>query len=345
MVKAGASRPIRRFRTGYVISVYDFGKARSGEIYVTMERLVGSSLRAVLSAGPLETSRAVGLTRQICDGLTAAHRQGVVHRDLKPANVFVSPGTGVSGEHVTLLDFGLARLISDEATESGTLSEVGGTPRYMSPEQAAGHEADHRTDLYALGVVLYELLAGEPPFTAARGPALLLAHINAEPAPLPARDPAHLSRLTLQLLAKEPEQRPQTAHEVFETLDSPGQLRETLTPPRRGGALKTALGLAAAVALVWSVVAVQPEAAPAEAPQGGAAEEPAEPGVAPTDGVPEPDPPTATGPAVAPDMARELRGTASGERAARRELGTTRSVAPARRGKRRFQRTKMPATP
>ncbi len=147
----------------HVVRVTDFGRTAEGELYLVMELLEGSSLGVVLAATPrLATQRAVGIADQILRGLEAAHAAGLIHRDLKPDNVFVT--TTAQGEHVRLLDFGIAaaRLDGTKLTVAGA---VMGTAAYMAPEQAMGLiDLDARTDLYAVGAILYEMLAGRPAY-------------------------------------------------------------------------------------------------------------------------------------------------------------------------------------
>jgi Protein kinase domain len=179
--------------------------------YLVMEYVAGTSLQERLDGGePIEISEVLRLGEQIAAGLAAAHRGGVVHRDVKPANILLEADTG----RVKLSDFGLAR-----AGESG-LTQVGaaaGTPLYMAPEQARGETVDHRTDLFALGAVLYRLCTGRPPFEASNSLALLRRICEDQPTPVAEANPAvppWLANLVGRLLAKEPAQRPTSAAEV-----------------------------------------------------------------------------------------------------------------------------------
>jgi serine/threonine-protein kinase len=153
--------------------------------------------------------RAIHIAAQICEGLSAAHAQDVVHRDLKPANVMLVRGAGA--EITKLLDFGLARSLRGDMsmlTETGVMF---GTPTYMPPEVARGENCDARGDLYALGVMLFEMLSGAPPFGGSHALALAMQHASADPPPLPQAVPAPLSHLVRRLLAKEPADRPASA--------------------------------------------------------------------------------------------------------------------------------------
>lgn len=168
-----------------VIDIISFGNLPSGSQYMVMEYLEGEALDALLlRESPLSVTRAMALVEEVLDALSAAHRCGVVHRDIKPANVFMltqSNGTRV----VKLVDFGLARRTAVELMDrKGERSSLmAGTPEYISPEQAMGLAATPRSDLYAVGVMLFEMLSGVLPFADAGVVELLDAHVN-RPAPL-----------------------------------------------------------------------------------------------------------------------------------------------------------------
>jgi serine/threonine-protein kinase len=199
----------------------------TGEIggipYFTMPLVEGESLRERLArSGRIPIPETVRLLGEIADALAYAHRQGVIHRDIKPENILFQGG------HALVADFGVAKALHLATTDGGSepqTTSVGmviGTPAYMSPEQAMADPAlDHRADLYALGVVGYEMVTGRPPFTGGSAQALLSAHMTTAPAP-PSRFapecPEALATLIERLLAKEPSRRPQTAEEVVSTL-------------------------------------------------------------------------------------------------------------------------------
>ena len=153
----------RQIRSPHVTQVYEFGQDTDGTLYIAMERLDGHDLAAILRRrGRLSVRACHRLVHHICRGLTAAHEQGVIHRDIKPHNLFAHRESSTRNVW-KVLDFG----VSKWTTGAETLTHAGcvvGTPRYMAPEQARGHELDHRTDLYALGAVLYRCLTGAPPF-------------------------------------------------------------------------------------------------------------------------------------------------------------------------------------
>jgi len=208
-----------------IIQVFDFGQTDDGLLYLVMAYLRGRSLTDLISKeAPLPVSRVMALGAQICGALAHAHDQGVVHRDLKPDNVMIVEGeAGV--EQVKLLDFGIAKITQGEGAASG-LTEAGaifGTPEYLSPEQAAGDPVDHRSDLYSLGVILYEMLSGRKLFSADTNVKYLFAHMHDVPEPLTTIVPhlglsPKLDQVVGRVLAKSPAQRFQTAEELAEVL-------------------------------------------------------------------------------------------------------------------------------
>jgi len=204
-----------------VASATDFGRLPDGAFYLVLEYVDGSSLADVLEETPiLPSERAFRITVQICAALVAAHSQGIVHRDLKPDNVMLS---ALSAEDfVKVLDFGIAKMQSEEPGEGqARLTRAGlifGTPEYMSPEQARGAPVDHRTDLYALGMIAYEMVAGRSAFRADDLMAILTAQMADPPPPLPATVPPPFAILILSLLEKDPNRRPQTAQLTMERL-------------------------------------------------------------------------------------------------------------------------------
>jgi CheY-like chemotaxis protein len=208
-------RLARRISHRNVVRTHDIGVA-DGTVFVTMEYVRGITVRELLvTRGKLGVASALGIARQLAEALSVAHSVGVVHRDVKPENALVD-ASGV----LKVMDFGIARLA--EASSAMTQTGVAvGTPMYMAPEQLMGEAVDARADLYALGVVLYECLVGEPPFTAHSAVALIARVLAAEPVPLTERNPdvpPALSALVLRLLSKEPESRPATAAEVLAQL-------------------------------------------------------------------------------------------------------------------------------
>jgi predicted ATPase/tRNA A-37 threonylcarbamoyl transferase component Bud32 len=217
---------VARLRHRHVVSVYDFGLAPEAGMYLVMEYLEGRSLGAeVRRLGRLPVATAVELMRQICSAVDAAHAAGIVHRDLKPENIFLErAGEGLSAK---VLDFGIAKPKADGTPGREQITKAGavlGTPAYMAPEQCLGHAVDARTDVYALGCVLYEMLAGRPPFEGASVGELTVKHCT-EPPPSPALlrsdVTARMSAAVLRALAKAPEDRFQTAGALARAIDGP----------------------------------------------------------------------------------------------------------------------------
>src|SRR5256884_648785 len=200
--------------------------AQGDLLYYVMPHIAGESLRArIAHERALPIGETVRILRDVCDALAYAHAHGVVHRDVKPDNVLLS------GKHALVTDFGVAKAVASSSGGSGTLTSLGmalGTPAYMAPEQAAGDpNADHRADLYAVGVLGYELLAGRTPFGGLSPQGMLAAQVTATPDPVTQhRDsvPPALAALIMRCLAKHPADRPQSADEIL------GQLEAMATP-------------------------------------------------------------------------------------------------------------------
>ena len=195
------------------ITVYDFGQSNDGLLYLVMEKLTGRPLADILdSDGALPVPRAVHILSQICDSLSEAHKNGITHRDLKPENIFIEEKVG-NEDFVKVLDFGIAKMQGDETTTQATAAGmICGTPAYMSPEQAMGKEIDGRSDIYALGVLLYEMLTNEKPFEGDTPMEVMLKHIN-EPSPdiyqrTQVQVPQGVQDTVDKLLAKKPDGRP-----------------------------------------------------------------------------------------------------------------------------------------
>lgn len=222
------ARAVSHLSHPHVCALYDVG--REGEIdYLVMELVEGRTLADRLAGGPLELDEALRFGVQIADALAAAHRKGIVHRDLKPGNVMITDAG------VKLLDFGLAKLLADEwdagarqtalPTASDPLTEKGtllGTYPYMAPEQLEGREADARSDIFAFGALLYEMLTGERAFTGSSRASLIGAILHKEPAPLAERQPLTppaLERVVRKCLAKDPEARWQSAQDLRDEVE------------------------------------------------------------------------------------------------------------------------------
>lgn len=201
-----------RLQHEHIIEVFDLGRTDNGDLYFVMELLDGESLASRLRRrGRLSPAETVHIARQICDGLEAAHAAGVIHRDLKPANVMLLSRAGVQ-DYVKVLDFGVAKALgsADQQTQLTHTGMLVGTVDYMAPEQITGKGVDGRTDMYSLGIVLYRMLSGAPPFRDTGVPALIHAHLNTMPKPLieVSHDiPNELDRVVLRCLAKNPDRR------------------------------------------------------------------------------------------------------------------------------------------
>ena len=241
-----------RLQHPHILPLHDSGEAQ-GFLYYVMPFVDGENLRGRLTRhGELPIHDAVKLLTEVADAIAYAHAQGVVHRDIKPDNVLLS------GRHALVTDFGVAKAVS-EATGRQILTTAGialGTPAYMAPEQAtADPQLDHRVDIYALGVMGYELLAGRPPFTGVSSQEVLAAHVTQQPQPISTHRPAvpaALATIIMKCLAKRPADRWQSADELL------AQLEQQLTPS--GGMTPTQTRPASAVAgsrsaFRWGVIA------------------------------------------------------------------------------------------
>jgi serine/threonine protein kinase len=204
-----------------IVHMMDFHEAEGEPVFLVMERLEGMTLGQALVEGPLPARRAAFIAFQVLQALAAAHASGVIHRDLKPDNIFLTSMSGLN-DIVKLLDFGIAKLEMREGQQKLTdTGVVVGTPPYMAPEHARGLPIDVRADIYAVGCILYEALAGEPPFKAANYNALLLSIVACKPTPLPEicpdLDPELLS-VVAKAMAPEASERYQTAMEMAQAL-------------------------------------------------------------------------------------------------------------------------------
>ncbi|MFO0550656.1 MAG: protein kinase [Polyangiaceae bacterium] len=206
----------------HIIDILDFGVLPDGCTYFAMEFLEGRALMDVILEGKIPPARVIDIGIQVCDGLSAAHARSIVHRDLKPDNIFLLPRGG--GDFVKILDFGIAKVARDaNKTKLTQAGAVFGTPHYMSPEQAAGTTVDHRADIYALGVILYEMTAGQLPFDADNMMGILTQHMYKQPVPIRALPgnadcPAGLEAVIQKCLEKRATARYQTVDDLAEDL-------------------------------------------------------------------------------------------------------------------------------
>jgi len=206
-----------------IIEVFDFGRSEEDDMFFVMELLEGESLSAKLRReGKLSPEVGVHIVRQMCAALHVAHSAGIIHRDLKPANVMLIKRAG-DASYVKVLDFGVAKSYGapDQQTDLTHTGMLVGTVEYMAPEQIMGKKVDGRTDIYALGVVMYRMFAGKAPFRDGGVPALIHAHLNVLPKPITetaSEVPGALDRVVLRCLAKRPEQRYESMEELSRAL-------------------------------------------------------------------------------------------------------------------------------
>jgi serine/threonine-protein kinase len=196
------------------IRMFDFGQTSDGRLFMTMEFLDGMSLRQALQPGPLAPQRVVKVLIQCCASLAEAHSIGIIHRDIKPDNVFLLNMAG-SPDFVKLLDFSVAKLLEGDRmkTQAGV---VFGTPQYMSPEQGRGLPLDARSDLYALGILAFEMLTGNVPFHDDNPMTVIQMHLHAGVPPMPEQIPYSVQQIVRRALEKDPNRRFQSAGEMMQ---------------------------------------------------------------------------------------------------------------------------------
>ncbi|HEX5963759.1 MAG TPA: serine/threonine-protein kinase, partial [Gemmatimonadales bacterium] len=243
------ARTIARLRHPNIVAIHAAGSA-DGLLYYVMDEVAGETLRQRLDRdGKLGSEETARIVLDLAAALDAAGRAGVVHRDVKPENVLLDAATG----RALLADFGIARAVAAEASGSSTGQGVAvGTPVYMSPEQAAGEEIDTRSDLYALGIVAYEMLAGHPPF---QGPhrVVVSKHIAERPVPidrLRPDAPKELAGAVMRALEKQPSGRWQTGEELRQAITGERTIARPTSPVRR----RILLGVAVALAVLTATV-------------------------------------------------------------------------------------------
>ncbi len=229
-------RAVSKISHPNVVCVYDCGETSDGLLFLAMELVDGKPLSEILSLTPsFEPARIERLLSQVCDSLAAAHAKGVLHGDLKPENIMVSQPAWAE-DVVKVYDFGLARFFTTAhpkaVNQDGTVS---GTPEYMSPECASGDPVDVRSDIYSLGILLYELLSGCVPFVGNSTPEVMIQQVKLEAPPLSEEHPQHLRELAHRALEKDAAKRPQTIREFKKLLlpRSGGSQSDIRIRPRR----------------------------------------------------------------------------------------------------------------
>jgi len=304
---AREARSAARITHPGVVAIYAVGELDDGRPYLAMQLIDGEPLDRILADGPIPAVRALKIARNVASALSETHAADVVHRDLKPSNIMWRRDRN-GDDRITLVDFGIA-IANPGNAEATRLTAHGviGTPHYMSPEQAHGEIADHRADLYALGCIIFELVTGKPPFDGS-GFEVLLAHLG-RPSPAPSEVneevPGIVDRLVVHLMAKRPDDRPQTADEVVTLIDealaqlegrsapsdSAMKTRRSPGPPRKTSAQTTnerppppprprrwfvigALAVAAAAAAGFIAVKLSTAGATADVDQDGQAPSP-----------------------------------------------------------------------
>jgi len=268
------ARILRRLRGPNLVPLLDFGETDDGLLYMALEHVEGTPLDVLIKGEKLAARRAVEIVRQICCALEVAHAEGIVHRDLKPGNVIVQKDDA-GNETARVLDFGLAKVLRGDASQSLTAltqqNMVFGTPEYMAPEAARGDEVDARSDIYAAGIILYELLTGSVPFDGKNPISIMTAHLTdvvvppSERAPDAGITPA-LDAVVLHALAKKPNERYPSASALATVLGTaqrnPRDVASTAPPPPDPdlGSRDTELSVGAATEKIT-------QASPAESPK------------------------------------------------------------------------------
>ncbi len=258
-----------------VVTIHDYGESREAQApaFIVMEMVAGLSLRDLLEReGRLPVQRAIALMRGICAGVGAAHRNHIVHRDIKPDNIIVQPPHSEGEEEtVKVLDFGIAKL--RDMASNAALTQTGmviGTPYYMSPEQCKAAPLDSRSDVYSLGAMMYEMLAGSPPFTAETPTGIVAKHLTEPPPPLPSAlsIPSAIEAVIMRALAKDPQARQSDATEMAREMQAamahtsqaaaPQQTREAFAQPFAPvyAPAKSRAGLVASIIIVASLAVI-----------------------------------------------------------------------------------------
>ena len=236
------ARALARLQHPHIIAVHEFGTTSEGHLFFVMEYVEGTDLAALLRTGRLDVTQVLGVVRQVCEALQFAHTHGVIHRDIKPANVLVD-----AAGQVKVGDFGLARIAQPNEAAAETHTAALGTPDYTAPEQWRG-QADHRADIYSLGVMFYEMLTGEVP------------HGVFDPPSKKASVDARLDPLVLRAMQEAPERRYQQAGELRDDVDRVEEKRGRW----RGAVIRTEVAIGTVCALVGIIGWLMSRTPPAE---------------------------------------------------------------------------------
>ena len=213
------AQAVNRINHPSIVDIFSFGHLPDGRPYFVMEFLCGETLEGAIDGGTLSPAELVEVLKQLCEVLGAVHAKGVVHRDLKPENLWVERQPDRL-PNLKMLDFGIAKDLSANAARVTSTGDVLGTPHYMAPEQALGRAADERTDIYAVGMILYRIFGGVLPFEGDNARAIATRQVTEMPVPLHclANVPRQLDRIVMSCLCKDPVERPQTARELWSQL-------------------------------------------------------------------------------------------------------------------------------
>ena len=223
------------------IRMFDFGQTAEGRLFMTMEFLDGVGLRQAIQQGAFAAQRVIKILIQCCASLAEAHSIGIIHRDIKPDNVFLLNMPG-SPDFVKLLDFSVAKLLQEGDKNHTQAGVVFGTPQYMSPEQGRGLPLDARSDLYALGILAYEMLIGRVPYNDENPMTVIQMHLRSEIPPMPAQIPYPVQQVVRRALEKDPARRFQSAGEMMQHCQQVfSELNQGGPVPGGGGQMRTAI--------------------------------------------------------------------------------------------------------
>lgn len=235
-----------------ICTIHEIAETEDGQTFICMAYYQGGTLKDKIKKGPLETQEALDMAIQVAQGLAKVHKQGIIHRDIKPANIMIS-----NDKVAKIVDFGLAKLAGQaRLTRTGTTM---GTVAYMSPEQTRGDEVDQHTDIWSLGVLLYEMLTGQLPFQGEHEQALIYSILNKEPEPVTAlrtQLPAGLEQIISKVLSKDPQSRYSDISEFLEDLQRVQKIPETVSLPPVAVIVKPRLRRWVTSPILWSLLSV-----------------------------------------------------------------------------------------